>query len=138
MRKYKRKNLLIFSFVILFIFTLVFFYLLNTVKLWTFNTYNILEESDKFISVLTTKEDVKIFRDNSFFYYNTNKYYYEIESNDSYDEKIILVLKLEKNFSLLEDDRDLLLPYTKKTVLSLIMESWRLKWENLIKMKWRI
>lgn len=127
MRKYKRKNLLIFSFVILFIFTLVFFYLLNTVKLWTFNTYNILEESDKFISVLTTKEDVKIFRDNSFFYYNTNKYYYEIESNDSYDEKIILVLKLEKNFSLLEDDRDLLLPYTKKTVLSLIMESWRLK-----------
>lgn len=138
MRKYKRKNLLIFSFVILFIFTLVFFYLLNTVKLWTFNTYNILEESDKFISVLTTKEDVKIFRDNSFFYYNTNKYYYEIESNDSYDEKIILVLKLEKNFRLLEDDRDLLLPYTKKTVLSLIMESWRLKWENLIKMKWRI
>ncbi len=127
MRKYKRKNLLIFSFVILFIFTLVFFYLLNTVKLWTFNTYNILEESDKFISVLTTKEDVKIFRDNSFFYYNTNKYYYEIESNDSYDEKIILVLKLEKNFRLLEDDRDLLLPYTKKTVLSLIMESWRLK-----------
>ena len=40
MKNYRKKSLLNLFFVITFVLLFVFFYLLNTVKLWTFNSYN--------------------------------------------------------------------------------------------------
>lgn len=128
MRNYKKKNLLTISFVTVFILTLVFLYLLNTIKLWTFNSYSIIDtlDNEKIINILIFKEDLKSFRENSFFYYDAKKYYYEIKENSEYEEGIILTLSLKDKISLL-DDKTLFLPNIRKNVLSLIMDSWRSK-----------
>ena len=70
MKSYKKKRLLLFSLVITFILTIVFFYLINTVKLWTYNTVSILNIDDNVITVFTTL-DLDLFEDNNFFYYDT-------------------------------------------------------------------
>ena len=129
MKSYRKKRLLLFSLVITFILTIVFFYLINTVKLWTYNTVSILNIDDNVITVFTTL-DLDLFEDNNFFYYNTLKYTYKINSKEDSEDGVILMLELEKSFKLVNDDMVILLPNKRETILSLIIDSWRVKWKN--------
>lgn len=126
MKSYRKKRLLLLSFVITFILTIVFFYLINTVKLWTYNTVSILNIDDNVITVFTTL-DLDLFEDNNFFYYNTLKYTYKINSKEDSEDGVILMLELEKSFRLVNDDMVILLPNKRETILSLIIDSWRVK-----------
>ena len=126
MRSYKKKRLLLFSLFITFILTIVFFYLINTVKLWTYNTVSILNIDDNVITVFTTL-DLDLFKDNNFFYYDTLKYTYKINSKEDSEDGVILMLELEKSFKLVNDDIVILLPNKRETILSLIIDSWRVK-----------
>ena len=129
MKSYKKKRLLLFSLVITFILTIVFFYLINTVKLWTYNTVSILNIDDNVITVFTTL-DLDLFKDNNFFYYDTLKYTYKVNSKEDSEDGFILMLELEKSFKLVNDDMVILLPNKRETILSLIIDSWRVKWKN--------
>lgn len=129
MKSYKKKRLLLLSFVITFILTIVFFYLLVSVKLWTYNNVSILNIDDNVITVYTTL-DLDLFKDNNFFYYDTLKYTYKINSKEDSEDGVILVLELEKSFKLVNDDMVILLPNKRETILSLIIDSWRVKWKN--------
>ena len=126
MKSYKKKRLLLFSLFITFILTIIFFYLINTVKLWTYNTVSILNIDDDVITVFTTL-DLDLFEDNNFFYYDTLKYTYKINSKEDSEDGVILVLELEKSFKLVIDDMVILLPNKRETILSLIIDSWRVK-----------
>lgn len=126
MKSYRKKRLLLFSLVITFILTIVFFYLINTVKLWTYNTVSILNIDDNVITVFTTL-DLDLFEDNNFFYYDTLKYTYKINSKEDSEDGVILMLELEKSFKLVNDDMVILLPNKRETILSLIIDSWRVK-----------
>lgn len=126
MKSYKKKRLLLFSLVIIFILTIVFFYLINTVKLWTYNTVSILNIDDDVITVFTTL-DLDLFEDNNFFYYDTLKYTYKINNKEDSEDGVILMLELEKSFKLVNDDMVILLPNKRETILSLIIDSWRVK-----------
>lgn len=126
MKSYRKKRLLLLSFVITFILTIVFFYLINTVKLWTYNTVSILNIDDNVITVFTTL-DLDLFEDNNFFYYDTLKYTYKINSKEDSEDGVILMLELEKSFRLVNDDIVILLPNKRETILSLIIDSWRVK-----------
>lgn len=129
MKSYRKKRLLLLSFVITFILTIVFFYLINTVKLWTYNTVSILNIDDNVITVFTTL-DLDLFEDNNFFYYDTLKYTYKINNKEDSEDGVILMLELEKSFRLVNDDMVILLPNKRETILSLIIDSWRVKWKN--------
>ena len=126
MKSYRKKRLLLLSFVITFILTIVFFYLINTVKLWTYNTVSILNIDDNVITVFTTL-DLDLFEDNNFFYYDTLKYTYKVNSKEDSEDGVILMLELEKSFRLVNDDMVILLPNKRETILSLIIDSWRVK-----------
>ena len=126
MKSYKKKRLLLFSLVITFILTIVFFYLINTVKLWPYNTVSILNIDDDVITVFTTL-DLDLFEDNNFFYYDTLKYTYKINNKEDSEDGVILMLELEKSFKLVNDDMVILLPNKRETILSLIIDSWRVK-----------
>lgn len=126
MKSYKKKRLLLFSLVITFILTIIFFYLINTVKLWTYNTVSILNIDDDVITVFTTL-DLDLFEDNNFFYYDTLKYTYKINNKEDSEDGVILMLELEKPFRLVNDDMVILLPNKRETILSLIIDSWRVK-----------
>lgn len=126
MKSYKKKRLLLFSLFITFILTIIFFYLINTVKLWTYNTVSILNIDDDVITVFTTL-DLDLFEDNNFFYYDTLKYTYKINSKEDSEDGVILMLELEKPFRLVNDDMVILLPNKRETILSLIIDSWRVK-----------
>lgn len=126
MKSYRKKRLLLLSFVITFILTIVFFYLINTVKLWTYNTVSILNIDDNVITVFTTL-DLDLFEDNNFFYYDTLKYTYKINNKEDSEDGVILMLELEKSFKLVNDDMVILLPNKRETILSLIIDSWRVK-----------
>ena len=126
MKSYKKKRLLLFSLFITFILTIVFFYLINTVKLWTYNTVSILNIDDNVITVFTTL-DLDLFEDNNFFYYDTLKYTYKINSKEDSEDGVILMLELEKSFKLVNDGMVILLPNKRETILSLIIDSWRVK-----------
>ena len=126
MKSYKKKRLLLFSLFITFILTIVFFYLINTVKLWTYNTVSILNIDDNVITVFTTL-DLDLFEDNNFFYYDTLKYTYKINNKEDSEDGVILMLELEKSFKLVNDDMVILLPNKRETILSLIIDSWRVK-----------
>ena len=126
MKSYKKKRLFLFSLFITFILTIVFFYLINTVKLWTYNTVSILNIDDNVITVFTTL-DLDLFKDNNFFYYDTLKYTYKINNKEDSEDGVILMLELEKSFKLVNDDMVILLPNKRETILSLIIDSWRVK-----------
>ncbi len=126
MKNYKKKGLLLVSIIITFILTIVFFYLLISIKLWTYNSVSILNIDDNVISVYTTL-DLELFIDNNFFYYDNLKYNYKINSKDNFEEGVILSLELEKSFKLINDDMMILLPNKRVNIFSLIIDSWRVK-----------
>lgn len=129
MKSYKKKVLLNISIGIIAVGTLIFFYLLTTIKLWTYKEANILSVDNNLLNIFTDG-DLDIFKDNNFFYYNNLKYSYIIQSIDSLKEGNIITLKLNKDFKLFNNDILILLPNIKKNIFSLIIESWRVEWKN--------
>ena len=127
MKKYKNDGLLVFFTIVFILLTIVFFYFLNKVKLWTFNSYTVTSINSDEVMVVVNDNNINLFRENSFFYYNTKKYYYEILNSNEYDEGIILTLELEKVLHLLDSSSTIMLPDVKKTIFSLIIDSWRSK-----------
>ena len=81
----------------------------------------------KDLIIRVENKNLKSFQENNFFYYDTKKYHYVIQEVSRYDDKIILKLKLKNKIKLLKDDKTFLLPKTKETIFSLIIESWRSK-----------
>ena len=130
MKNYRKKSLLNLFFVITFVLLFVFFYLLNTVKLWTFNRYNMALVDNNCIKTVVSLADVLLFQDNNFFYYDNKKFLYKIENKEKLEDEVILTLKLERKIKGDSDDTTLLLPNIKKSIFSLIIDSWRSKWEN--------
>ena len=127
MKKYKKDSLLVFFTIIFILLTVVFFYLLNTIKLWTFNSYIVTSTNINEVMVIVSDSNIRLFRENSFFYYGTKKYYYEILESNEYDEGIILTLKLERELYFTDSSYTVMLPDVKTTILSLIIDSWRSK-----------
>ena len=127
MKKYKNDGLLVLFTIVFILLTIVFFYFLNKVKLWTFNSYTVTSINLDEVMVVVNDNNINLFRESSFFYYNTKKYYYEILDSNEYDEGIILTLELEKELHLLDSSSTIMLPNVKKTIFSLIIDSWRSK-----------
>lgn len=73
MKKYKKDSLLVFFTIIFILLTVVFFYLLNTIKLWTFNSYIVTSTNINEVMVIVSDSNIRLFRENSFFYYGTKK-----------------------------------------------------------------
>ena len=63
MKNYKKKGMLLVSITVVFLLTIVFFYLLVSIKLWTYNSVSILNIDDDVITVFTTL-DLELFEDN--------------------------------------------------------------------------
>ena len=127
MKKYKKDGLLVFFTMIFILLTIVLFYLLYTIKLWTFNGYTVTSTNINEVMVIVSDNKIKLFTENSFFYYGTKKYYYEILECNEYDEGIILTLKLERELNLIDSSYTIMLPNVKRTIFSLIIDSWRSK-----------
>lgn len=130
MKKYKKDGLLVFLTVIFILLTLLFFYLLNIIKIWTFNSYVVTSINNNEVMVIVSDSKIKLFRENSFFYYDTKKYSYELLDSNEYDEGIILTLELERKIHLTDKSSTIMLPNKKRTIFSLIIDSWRSKWKN--------
>ena len=127
MKNYKKKGMLLVSITVVFLLTIVFFYLLVSIKLWTYNSVSILNIDDDDVITVFTTLDLELFEDNNFFYYDTLKYNYKINSKDNFEEGVILTLELEESFKLVNDDMIILLPNKRVMILSLIIDSWRVK-----------
>ncbi len=127
MKKYKKDGLLVFLTVIFILLTLLFFYLLNIIKIWTFNSYVVTSINNNEVMVIVSDSKIKLFRENSFFYYDTKKYSYELLDSNEYDEGIILTLELERKIHLTDKSSTIMLPNKKRTIFSLIIDSWRSK-----------
>ena len=126
MKSYKKKSLLNISIIIVIVGTLIFFYLLTTIKLWTYKEANILSVDSNLLNIFTN-DNLDIFKDNNFFYYNNLKYSYTIQSIDSLKEGNLITLTLDKDFELFNNDILIFLPNIKKNIFSLIIESWRVE-----------
>lgn len=126
MKSYKKKSLLNISIIIVIVGTLIFFYLLTTIKLWTYKEANILSVDNNLLNIFTN-DNLDIFKDNNFFYYNNLKYSYTIQSIDSLKEGNLITLTLDKDFELFNNDILIFLPNIKKNIFSLIIESWRVE-----------
>ena len=96
MKNYRKKSLLNLFFVTTFVLLFIFFYLLNTVKLWTFNSYNMALVDDNYIKVVVTLDDVLLFQDNNFFYHDNKKFLYKIENKENLSDEGYLDFKIRR------------------------------------------
>lgn len=110
----------------MFILTALFLYFLNTIKIWTYNSCNIIKIDKYKYQVIVDKKSYGLFTDNNYFFYNTKKYTYKITSNEKIDKEISLTLKVDNKISN-ERIETIMLPDTKETLFSLIINNWREK-----------
>lgn len=128
MKKYKTRSYLIIMYIIITILIIIFFKIINTTKIWTYKEYSMTTESNK-VNILTIKKDIKLFRENNFFYHNNKKYLYEI-NNITKDKNVVLIeLNLNSKIDLksVTNKNTIFLPEKKKKIISLIIDSWRSK-----------
>lgn len=131
MKKYKTRSYLIIMYIIITILIIIFFKIINTTKIWTYKEYSMTTESNK-VNILTIKKDIKLFRENNFFYHNNKKYLYEI-NNITKDKNVVLIeLNLNSKIDLksVTNKNTIFLPEKKKKIISLIIDSWRSKWKH--------
>lgn len=126
MKSYKNRVIVLFFLSITLFLTFIFFYLLTTIKLWTYEMIGILQVDGVNIMVFTSL-DLDIFKDNNFFYYDGIKYNYKLISKEETDEGMLLLLETSFELSLKDNNTTIFLPNTKKTIFSLIIDSWRIK-----------
>lgn len=128
MKKYKTRSYLIIMYIIITILIIIFFKIINTTKIWTYKEYSMTTESNK-VNILTIKKDIKLFRENNFFYHNNKKYLYKI-NNITKDKNVVLIeLNLNSKIDLksVTNKNTIFLPEKKKKIISLIIDSWRSK-----------
>lgn len=128
MKKYKTRSYLIIMYIIITILIIIFFKIINTTKIWTYKEYSMTTESNK-VNILTIKKNIKLFRENNFFYHNNKKYLYEI-NNITKDKNVVLIeLNLNSKIDLksVTNKNTIFLPEKKKKIISLIIDSWRSK-----------
>ncbi len=126
MKSYKNRVIVLFFLSITLFLTFIFFYLLTTIKLWTYEMVGILQVDGVNIMVFTSL-DLDIFKDNNFFYYDGIKYNYKLISKEETDEGMLLLLETSFELSLKDNNTTIFLPNIKKTIFSLIIDSWRIK-----------
>lgn len=126
MKSYKNRVIVLFFLSITLFLTFIFFYLLTTIKLWTYEMIGILQVDGVNIMVFTSL-DLDIFKDNNFFYYDGIKYNYKLISKEETDEGMLLLLETSFELSLKDNNTTIFLPNTRKTIFSLIIDSWRIK-----------
>ena len=127
MKKYRNKNFLRLIIIVAFFLLGIFLYFLKEIKLWTFESYTIMKINDLEYNVFINSRDLKLFRENNFFYFDSVKYCYKIIDSSIYNENIILSLKVFENLTDHNKMIEIALPKLKKSLFSLIIDSWRSK-----------
>ena len=126
MKNYNKHHLLNFITIIMFLLTVLFLYFLNTTKIWTYNTCNIIKIDKYKYQVIVDKESYDSFTDNNYFFYNTKKYTYQITSNEKIDKEISLTLKLDNKISNKRIET-VMLPDIKETLFFFFIKNRREK-----------
>ncbi len=121
----KNYNILILLIVFWLILILIYFHILNTIKLWQYDSYSITSIDDYNYQVILEKKALKNLRENNYFFYNNKKYQYKVLDSININDNTIVNIKLKAKIDLLKQIDTIIVPDTKKTILSLIIDSWR-------------
>ena len=122
----KKNKCLIYIGLLNVFITIAFIYFLTKIKIWTYDNYTFFKEDD-IHQTLLTKTERKNLRSVSYCYIDSHKRYYKIIKEEKIKSKYLILIELKN------EDRDIVditVPKTKKTVMSLIIETWRSKWKN--------
>lgn len=121
----KNYNILILLIVFWLILILIYLHILNTIKLWQYDSYSITSIDDYNYQVILEKKALKNLRENNYFFYNNKKYQYKVLDSININDNTIVNIKLKAKIDLLKQIDTIIVPDTKKTILSLIIDSWR-------------
>ena len=124
MKKYQKNTINSLFSIILLILTTFFFGSLLTTKIWTYQSFNIIKETELTYQILTTKKNVHLLEENNYLYHNNKKYLYKVNKKEEISDSIILELKLNKDITNLEKNALVMIPKVKKTLFKIIIESW--------------
>ncbi len=124
MKKYQKNTINSLFSIILLILTTFFFGSLLTTKIWTYQSFNIIKETELTYQILTTKKNVHLLEENNYLYHNNKKYLYKVNKKEEISDSIILELKLNKDINNLEKNALVMIPKVKKTLFKIIIESW--------------
>ena len=124
MKKYQKNTINSLFSIILLILTTFFFGSLLTTKIWTYQSFNIIKETELTYQILTTKKNVHLLEENNYLYHNNKKYLYKVNKKEEISDSIILELKLNKDINNLEKNALVMIPKVKKTIFKIIIESW--------------
>ena len=127
MRNFNRNNLLnFFTFFILILIILFLYYLLRF-KIWTYKSYSIIKDTVYIYQVIVDKASKNLFFDNSYLYFNDDKYTYKIKDFNKVDKNIIFTLEFSKKLKTTNNIETIIIQDTKRTLFSLIIDCWREK-----------
>ena len=124
MKKYQKNTINSLFSIILLILTTFFFGSLLTTKIWTYQSFNIIKETELTYQILTTKKNAHLLEENNYLYHNNEKYLYKVNKKEEISDSIILELKLNKDINNLEKNALVMIPKVKKTLFKIIIESW--------------
>ncbi|HIS39157.1 MAG TPA: DUF4094 domain-containing protein [Candidatus Onthousia faecavium] len=124
MKKYQKNTINSLFSIILLILTTFFFGSLLTTKIWTYQSFNIIKETELTYQILTTKKNAHLLEENNYLYHNNEKYLYKVNKKEEISDSIILELKLNKDITNLEKNALVMIPKVKKTLFKIIIESW--------------
>ena len=124
MKKYQKNTINSLFSIILLILTTFFFGSLLTTKIWTYQSFNIIKETELTYQILTTKKNVHLLEENNYLYHNNKKYLYKVNKKEEISDSIILELKLNKDITNLKKNALVMIPKVKKTLFKIIIESW--------------
>lgn len=130
MKAFQKNFGLNFLLSLVFILTIIFFYNLFLKKIWTYQSFNVIKNADLSYQILITKDDLKLFSDNSYFYCNNEKYLYEVISETEFFDNVILEVALDKEISSSSGIVSIMVPKVKKTLFQVIIESWEDSYEE--------
>ena len=119
----KKNKCLIYIGLLNVFITIAFICFLTKIKIWTYDNYTFFKEDDIYQTLLT-KTERKNLRSVSYCYIDSHKRYYKIIKEEKIESKYLILIELKN------EDRDIVditVPKTKKTVMSLIIETWRSK-----------
>ena len=130
MKAFQKNFGLNFFLSLVLILTIIFFYDLFLKKIWTYQSFNIIKDVDLNYQILITKDDLMLFSDNSYFYFNNEKYLYEVISETEFFDNVILEVILDKEISSSSGIVSIMVPKVKKTLFQVIIESWEDSYEE--------
>ena len=123
--KRKQNKIIYILMIILLALTSFYIYFLATTKIWTYVSYPFIKESTFKYQIILKKRELNNITSCSYFLYKTKKYKYEVIETKKIEENIIVLIKIKKKFKDFSKDEVIMIPKTKKTLLNLIIDSWR-------------